>query len=301
PGLSDLSTTASLISNILPQSVREARSAADEVVAHRIKLFGRAYEFDEQIHWTRDPASGAVWPTEHYSRTVISPGRGADPRRVWELNRLHHFVLLGRAYALTGDELYAGERVNQLASWERRNPPRFGIKWTVAMEAGIRAVNLIGAFEMVRSSEQVTDRVVELFLKLMIAHGRFIRTNLEKSHFGSSNHYLGDLIGLLAIGAAVPELGCGAAWARFAARELNREIELQVLEDGSSYEASIGYHRLVLEFFALSFLLQRSAELDVPESYTERLRRMFEFVRGYLKPDGTAPAIGDSDDGRLVS
>ena len=50
------------------------------------------------------------------------------------------------------------------------------------MEAGIRAVNVITALEMFRGSPNVTDRAIELILKMLIAHGRFIRANLEFSH-----------------------------------------------------------------------------------------------------------------------
>ena len=36
-----------------------------------------------------------------------------------------------------------------------------------------------------------------------------------------------------------------------------------------------------------------------PDWYMERLEKMIEFVMYYTKPDGTAPQIGDNDDGRL--
>jgi hypothetical protein len=44
----------------------------------------------------------------------------------------------------------------------------------------------------------------------------------------------------------------------------------------------------------------KAAALEIPERCWARLRAMFDFVRHYLKPDGTAPLIGDSDDGRLI-
>jgi hypothetical protein len=230
----------------------------------------------------------------------VQPGGGVDPRRVWELNRLHHLVELGRAYALTRDEHYAEEFTVQIANWYDQNPPRFGINWAVAMEAGIRAVNIIAALELFRSSTAVSDRVIAMILKLLLSHGRFIRSNLERSRFGSSNHYLGDLIGLLAIGAAVPELEPGRRWLKFAAKEIRREINDQVLSDGVDYEGSVAYHRLVVEMFSLALMLCEGAGLPRDPQYRRRLRAMLEFTRSYLKPDGTAPAIGDSDDGRVL-
>jgi hypothetical protein len=56
----------------------------------------------------------------------------------------------------------------------------------------------------------------------------------------------------------------------------------------------------VLEIFALFFSISVANRLELPGEYWERLEAMFNFVRAYIKPDGTAPIIGDSDDGRLI-
>jgi hypothetical protein len=77
-------------------------------------------------------------------------------------------------------------------------------------------------------------------------------------------------------------------------------MKRQVLEDGVDYEASIGYHRLVLEIFALFFSTAQTTALIIDADFRELLREMFAFVQSYLKPDGTAPLIGDSDDGRII-
>ncbi|HKP88299.1 MAG TPA: alginate lyase family protein, partial [Blastocatellia bacterium] len=70
--------------------------------------------------------------------------------------------------------------------------------------------------------------------------------------------------------------------------------------DGADYESSIAYHRYALEIFALFFSMSTSSGIELPGRYWERLEAMFDFTRGYLKPDGRAPLIGDSDDGRLI-
>ena len=202
---------------------------------------------------------------------------------------------------LTSDERYAEEFLLQIASWYEENPPRFGVNWTVAMEAAIRAVNIIAATEMFLASPQMTDEAIELILKLLLAHGRFIRANLEFSYRTASNHYLSDLIGLFVIGMTMPDLEQSRAWARYSAPRLLDEMERQILSDGVDYEGSIAYHRFVLEIFAIFFSLSQSGGIELPGRYWERLENMFDFVRCYLKPDGTAPMIGDSDDGRLIS
>jgi hypothetical protein len=139
-----------------------------------------------------------------------------------------------------------------------------------------------------------------LILKMLLAHGRFIRSNLEFSYRSASNHYLSNLIGLFVIGMTMPELEESRAWVKLSTPRLLKEMDRQVLADGVDYEGATGYHRLVLEMFALFFSLSYANGLDIPGEYWERLEAMFDFARAYQKPDATAPIIGDSDDGRLI-
>ena len=300
PGLADLQVTAETFKQLFPDSVEQIRSQSDDILRHQIPIFDRSHDLGAKIDWHRDPLSGARWALEHFTGLNLKPGKGADVRVVWELNRLHHLTTLGRAYALTGDERYADEFVDQLTSWHQDNPPGFGPNWTVAMEAAIRAVNIIAAFELFRHSPRLTDEVAGLILKLLIAHGRFIRANLEFSYRSPSNHYLSDLIGLFVVGTTVPELRESQHWREYSATRLVEEMNRQVHADGVDYEGAIGYHRFVTEIFALFFSLSRAAGFDVGAEFRAKFARMFDFVRHYLKPDGTAPAIGDSDDGRLL-
>lgn len=299
-GLADLSGTARTLSQFFPDSVKEAVAEASLVLSHRITIFDSEFNLGPVIDWHADPATQVKWPFDHFTRMNVQVEPGSDARRVWELNRLHHFTTLGRAFALTGDERYAEEFLIQLASWYEDNPPRFGVNWMVAMEAAIRAINLIAALQLFRGSKLLSDDAIKLILKTLLSHGRFIRSNLEYSNRAPSNHYLSDLIGLFATGLCAPELDEAREWVAFSAPRLLFELERQVYPDGVSYEGSVGYHRLVLEIFTLFFALCRANRIEVPGRYWHRLEAMFDFAQSYIKPDGTAPIIGDSDDGRLL-
>jgi len=300
PGLADLARTSAIVKELFPDSIAGARTEAEAVLSHRITLFDRQHDLGGEIDWHRDPYSGVRWPLEHFARTPLVITPGADIRAVWELNRLHHLVTLGRAYALTGDERFTKEFLVQLASWNHQNPPRFGPNWKVAMEVAIRAVNILTALEMFRESPEIDDEAIKLILKLLLAHARFIRANLEFSYRAASNHYLSDLIGLFVIGTAIPEFDESEGWVSYSTERLFHELDRQVLADGVDYEGTTGYHRLVLEIFLLFFTISRARGFNIPAHYWDRLEAMFDFVRHYLKPDGTAPTIGDSDDGRLI-
>ncbi|PYS47459.1 MAG: hypothetical protein DMF68_15895, partial [Acidobacteria bacterium] len=114
------------------------------------------------------------------------------------------------------------------------------------------------------------------------------------------NHYLSDVVGLVWLGVMLPELEAAREWLEFGLRELSSEMDKQVTADGADYEASTGYHRLVLELFLYTFILCRENNVEIDEKYWKKLRAMLDYVCAYLRPDGRAPLIGDTDSGQVL-
>jgi hypothetical protein len=201
---------------------------------------------------------------------------------------------------VTGDEKLVREVFSQLSGWREQNPLGRGPNWACAMEVALRAVNLLAVFELLRRSVHMDAEALALFLQTFDQHGAHIRRNLEFSHLSTSNHYLSDVVGLFWLGTMLPELEAARGWHKFGLRELLREMDKQVLADGADCEASTGYHRLVLELFLYSFALARANRVEVGEKYWAKLRGMLEYVRAYLRPDGRAPLVGDTDSGQVL-
>jgi hypothetical protein len=251
----------------------------------------------QEFEWNRDPRSGYLWPLDYHRDIKLMRSDGSDIRVVWELNRLAHFITLGRAYKLTKDEKFTVAFMEQLRSWCEQNPYGRGPNWQCAMEVALRAVNLIAAREMFRESTQVDT---QLLLRLFQQHGNHISRNLEFSYIATSNHYLSDVAGLLWIGVMVPELRDSDAWRSFGLQEMLREMDKQVLPDGADFESSTGYHRFVTELFLYSFVLCRDNGIEIDAKYWSKLHAMLLYIRGYLRPDGFAPLIGDTDGGQFL-
>lgn len=278
--------------------LEEARA----VIAHEWPLLGYGVlSFGEEIEWLREPVSGARWPLEYHGDVALVRGDGSDVRVLWELNRLGHLVVLGRAYVASRDEEFAEEFFAQIESWRAQNPEGLGPNWACAMEVSLRAMNLLAAFRLMRGSRALDEGRLSSLLALFDAHGRHVRRNLEFSYISTGNHYLSDVAGLLWLGICLPELSEAGAWRAFALRELLRELDKQVLPDGADCEVSTGYHRFVTELFLYSFLLCRANGIEVEERHWRRLRSMLEYVRAYLRPEGRAPLVGDADGGQALS
>lgn len=275
---------------------------ADRIVAdHCWPLLGFGERcFGKEIQWRQDPLSSYLWPLDYHRDIKLMRADGSDVRVLWELNRLGHFLTLARAYSATKDERYAAEFFAQLRSWAEQNPCPRGPNWNCAMEVALRAMNLLAAFDAFCQSSHMDAVSLQFFLQLLQHHGDHIERNLEFSHIATSNHYLSDVVGLTWLGLMLPELQHAEEWCLFGGAKLLSEMDRQVLADGADFEASTGYHRFVTELFLYSFMLCRANNIELEKRYWTRLHQMLLYIRAYLRPDRSAPLIGDTDSGQVL-
>jgi Heparinase II/III-like protein/Heparinase II/III N-terminus len=287
---------------LFPAQTDELVASADRIVDdHCWPLLGFGDRlFGKEIQWTRDPLSNYVWPLDYHGDIKLLRDDGSDVRVLWEINRLRHFITLACAYALTSDERYSAEFFSQLRSWDEQNPYGRGPNWTCAMEVALRAINLLAAFEIFRHSRQLDHYSLERLLRLFQQHGNYIDRNREFSYIATSNHYLSDLAGLFWLGCLLPELKDSENWNDGGLAGMLQEMDKQVLADGADFEASTGYHRFVLELFLYSFLLGELNEEQIDERHRKKLHQMLIYLRSYVRPDGLAPLIGDTDSGQVL-
>jgi hypothetical protein len=301
-GPDDAKAIVASLERYAPDVIRSSVTAADRICDHVFDLLGSGpVALGPEIDWHRDFKSGYRWdPKTFYTDVPYGHIPGVDIKVPWELSRGQHLPVLAQAYLFTGDERYAREAVAQIRHWVATNPPQFGVNWACPMDVALRAVNWLWTAGLLADA-LAADR--EFFLDLLagvLAHGRFLRGNLEIGPGGiTSNHYLANIVGLLYLGLCVPELREAKRWRAYAVRALVQEMDGQVLPDGADYESSIPYHRLVTEMFLSAALLCRHHRVELPPEFHERLARMVDFVRAYTKPNGLAPQVGDADDGRL--
>ena len=292
---------AKFIEGFIESETADIASADRIVDDHCWPLLGFGEKcFGKEIQWTRDPLSNYAWPLDYHRDIKLVRSDGSDVRVLWELNRLGHFLTLAHAYSSTSDERYAAEFFAQLRSWAVQNPYGRGPNWACAMEVALRAMNLLAAFEIFRHSLQFDSDFLQFFLRLLQQHGTYIRRNLEFSYIATSNHYLSDVVGLLWLGLLLPELCDAAEWRDFGLAQMLREMDKQVLADGADFEASTGYHRFVTELFLYSFMLCRANNIEINQRYWSKLHQMLIYIRAYLRPDGFAPLIGDTDSGQVL-
>ena len=234
------------------------------------------------------------------SHRIDTAGLGlpSDIKVPWELSRCQHLVTLGRAWLTFQDPRYPLEFQSQIRSWIRANPVGRGVNWACTMDVALRAVSWIWALELLRDAPLEEEFWNEVLLSLY-RHGLWIPENLEIGAV-NGNHYASDALGLLACGVLFRRTSEGESWRRKGLSILEQEIQLQADGQGVDIEASVPYHRLVLEIFLVGSRLAFASGQPVSAAYREKLERMFEFVDAYITPGGLSPQFGDADDGRAL-
>ncbi|MCU1308543.1 MAG: hypothetical protein JWN45_3238 [Acidobacteriaceae bacterium] len=246
--------------------------------------------------WHTDFISGASWPRE--PQVAVVRHDGSDVKVPWDLSRLQFLPVLGKAHVLTGEEKYRARIWELVDHWITENPTGIGVNWAIAMEAALRALSLCFTLDLLTPFRPEEAKMVERITCSLWEHLLFIEAHSEFSFFIRSNHYLSNIVGLLALSAYLEGPGMDARRDKYAGR-LQREIFFQTYADGADFEASMGYHLLVCQMFTAGYRIIERAGLSLDHRFRERLEHMHRFAWEMADVQGRLPHVGDCDDGRV--
>lgn len=290
-----------------PASSLEARwrgrllARADAIADHKLSFFDlEDLHLGDPIDWNRDHKSGRPAPMgfapwidyRDYSVT-------GDAKRVWEPNRHHHLVVLGRAYRASGKPRYAAAVLEQIDSWLRQCPFLSGMNWRSPLELAIRLINWVWALDLIQESGLLSGEMRERLLRSVYQHVLEIRGHYSRGS-SANNHLIGEAAGVFVATSYFAGLDPGGRWREQGWEILAREILEQTYADGCSREQAVGYHLFVLEFFLVSGIVARASGRDFPHSFWSRLGKMLEFVGALTEGGDALPMFGDADDGRVL-
>jgi uncharacterized heparinase superfamily protein len=275
--------------------------AAEKILAGTVTLLGNTVPLTPSIDWNKDYASGRRWPNAYFrdiSYCVLDDK--SDVKRVWELSRFQWAITLGQAYVLSRDHKYAAAVREFIETWLAGNPFAFSVNWTCTMEVALRFIVWSWLFHVFQGSQSWQHPAFQQkFLTAMYLHAAFTEEHLEESDI-NGNHYIADAAGLVFAGLFFPQSHDAGRWLQKGWSILEREVAIQIGDDGCDYEGSIAYHRLVFELLFLSAHYRRVRGLPDSDRVDGALRRMLRFTLYYSRRDGSVPMLGDSDDGRVL-
>ena len=274
---------------------------ADAVAAGRLTFFDLVdHDLGEPIDWNRDPKCGrkaplAYAPFVDYRNYELA----GDCKFVWEPNRHHQLVILGRAYRASGERRYAARAVELLESWLDQCPHGEGMNWRSALELGIRLINWTWTFDLIQPADVITPEFKRRFLHSVYLHLWEIERNYSRGS-SAANHLIGEAAGAYIAAQYFKDLPRTREWAQRARGYLETAILEQTYPDGGGREQALGYHLFVVQFFLLAGLVARRTGADFSADYWSRLRHMLHFLGRLTEGGRELPLFGDNDDGYVL-
>jgi hypothetical protein len=292
---------AARIRDRFPESAANAAQAAAKILEGRYDLLGYdGLRFAPQgaVDWHFDPAHQRRAPRVFWSTVEFLDPRCGDHKIIWELNRHQHWLTLGRAFWLTGDQRYRSRMIVELQGWLEANPPLVGINWSSMLELALRSLSWIWALHFFSDSSRHEDESwsVDLLLALdrQLTH---IEQNLSY-YFSPNTHLLGEALALYVAGGALPIFKASRRREQLGRRILRAEINRQIAADGGHCERSTHYHRYALDFYLLALAVARIGN-DEPAAglFEGAVARMAAAAKLLADDRGRLPHFGDDDGG----
>lgn len=269
-------------------------SLADEILQGLFPFFGYSANLGFPPQWQREPFTKRIAPSGHWSE--LDEFSFGDIKLWWEPSRFSWAYALSRAFALTGNNIYAETFWQLLESWLDENPPNQGVNWKCGQEASLRVMTICFSCYAFRGAPASTpSRLAQLTLAIY-AHGRRIDAYADYAISQKNNHGITEGAGLWTIGVLFPEFREAERWKARGRAMLESEIQRQVYDDGSYIQHSTNYHRFMLQTAAWAIRLGEVNQDKLAPGIYERVRKSLSLLYSITDPEsGWAPNYGAND------
>jgi hypothetical protein len=198
--------------------------------------------------------------------------------------KFYYGLDLADAFRATGERRYLEAWERLVGSFIAQVPPDHDSSDVTAR----RVLNWIYAWQRL---PEVSDRLATALLESIGAQTHHVRSTLTAER----NHRTLELYALLIVALALPGLDDGLL--ELAVAELHQNLLEDFRPDGVHRESSTHYHMIALRSFAGARENCRRYGVALPSGFDERFAAACEFARAIRRPDGSIPALSDSDTG----
>ena len=274
---------------------KQEQKWADDGLEHTFfvhKGYQPSYNYGKDINWQ-------YWPVK-------------DNELRWQLHRHKWFTPMGKAYRISGDEKYAKEWAFQYIDWIKKNPltkmEKEHYELVSAGEVKGNAENVRFAWRPLEVSNRLQDQTSQFllflpsssftpdFLTEFLVNYHKHAVHILNNYSDQGNHLLFEAQRMIYAGAFFPEFKEAAAWRKSGIDILNREIHVQVYEDGGQFELDPHYHLAAINIFckALRMADVNGFRNEFPQGYLDTIESMITFYSNICFPDYSNPCFSDA-------
>ncbi len=281
-----------------PADCRAILQGTEHLLSHRFAPLGvEPQTFNGALDWFSD-FQGRSWGRSHvlnlrdqFAGRLPMPVVEMGPIEVtWEFNRHAHFVQMGRAYWLTGNERFTSEFIVQVVDWSKRNRALEGVNWLDPATVAARCTNWLLALHMFLGSDQLTPELLTRILSSLILHGAVLSWFVKTSE----QPVLAAAAGLYILAFSMPELRLSQRWLEVAAPALARSAAWELGRDGLHRSGSVPQHRLATEWLLLPLALHLLNRTSPPAGLAEAATAALEALNHLRTPANLVADLGSS-------
>lgn len=271
---------------------------ADLIISHQLSYFNlQNQHLETPINWHKDHSTGqlssrAAIISVNYRDIAVN----GDCKLVWEPNRHHQLVVLGRAYQITKDLKYAQAVVNQLNSWLDANPYGYGMNWCNPLELGIRLINWVWTIDLILDSGLFTGKFKADLLQTVFLHCRDVYGKFSQGS-SANNHLVGEAAGVYTASSYFSIFSESQKWAVKSKQILEEQIQAQTFTDGCSREHGFSYQFFVFQLYLFASQTGKLNHDLFTDAFYLTLEKIAVFIATVAQGGNKYPMFGDQDDG----
>ncbi|MFK7890685.1 MAG: heparinase II/III-family protein [Granulosicoccus sp.] len=244
--------------------------------------------------------------TAHWSSISDFSSSIGDIKTVWEASRFDWAPKVAWQSRVNSEKKCHETTIEVwIRDWCKNNPPNQGVNWKCGQEASLRVLNTIVAAKILNDPY---ERPTSGFLKFLEAHAKRILPTIHYAVAQDNNHGTSEAVALFVVGAYLR--GCGFQNERLTQRAciagrnlLENRVGKLIAADGSFSQASVTYHRLMLDSIVVCELFRR--EFMLPEfssDFYSRMKAATNWLHAMVDmKSGDVPNLGANDGAYILN
>jgi hypothetical protein len=226
-------------------------------------------------------------------------GEEITPYKIRHLSRQHKMIDVGFSYYVEEQNLeYKNYFVDQVQSLNHaflnNEYETDGNDVFEYFRSGYRVFNWLFTHNIFLASEHYSTKDQILLIKTFLYHGADLYEKTKKFHAG--NHHTKGLMALALISILFNEFEDSDKWLNHSIELLNKHLTEEINSDGFQFERSVHYHIGDIDNYFYVYYLAKLNNIDLPESFEQKFRSMFNTLVKIALPNNKLPVLQDDTD-----